>query len=514
MGGPAGFRINLSGIANPSTLYVPETQPAVWSEITVTALHNNGTPAADFDIIFEDGGYGYFDTPEGLKISVRDTTNASGVAQVTYYIPAGASVRSTVMTSVKVTLVDDGRFDNPLALIYDIIPIRIIPYRQEGVIIHGRVTTPAGNGVEGVVISLAGADGNVSGVAITRPSGSYEFLVASGWYGTIAPNATGYTFVPTSYPFPETAPIVVDMMNLDFVANFAGGNTLAADVQSWNALMGGDSQMVNVYNATGDAAIGYSVVPDSTWLHISPTSGTTPGSFTITADANTTGLPRNGNVIITATDTQASSITIPVSQNGSAGTPTLTTDITTLNVDSAASTTTINVYNSTTTTSINYIVTSNATWITDLKSSGNTDDTIAITVEVNGEGARSGTVTLTPTTPGVTGTVTITVNQLAAPLLQTEFSSYFLGQGVGESTRIYVSASDGSSRDFEVQENGASWLGIALPASGTTATPSNFLFITTQTANNTGSNRTGTIIIKATNGDAQSVSVTVTQSRI
>ena len=56
----AGFRISLSGTANPSTLYVPETGQPVFSEIIVRALNSNGTPAAGFDVIFREGLYGYF----------------------------------------------------------------------------------------------------------------------------------------------------------------------------------------------------------------------------------------------------------------------------------------------------------------------------------------------------------------------------------------------------------------------------------------------------------------------
>ena len=62
--GPAGIRIILSGTANPSTLYVPRTEPAVFSNIRVTALNNNGTPAANKDVIFQENGYGYFENYE------------------------------------------------------------------------------------------------------------------------------------------------------------------------------------------------------------------------------------------------------------------------------------------------------------------------------------------------------------------------------------------------------------------------------------------------------------------
>jgi hypothetical protein len=507
----AGFRIFLSGTANPSTLYIPETQPAASSIITVRALHNNGSAASGYTIVFQDFfGKGYF---EGLKVSDVRVTDANGIAQITYYIPPAANVRGTSTGEIKATLVDDGRLDNlPISDIYDVIPIRVIPYLDQGVLLHGHILTPSGNGVGDITVFLQGADGNVSGVAVTRPSGSYEFFVPFGWYGTLAPSSEAYTFTPASYEWTSDNPVRQDYDNLDFVAIFEGGNTLVTDVVTWEVGAEGGTQLVNVTNSTGDAVIPYSVTPDSPWLSVSTSSGATPGSFTIIADANTTGADRSGTITVTATGTANSSVTITVNQKGNevSGDARLAADITSISAENAGGDTTVNVYNSGSAEAIDFIATTSDSWITVDKTSGSTDTTVIVTVAPNAvTSTRTGTVTLTPTSTGVTNTVTITITQAASPTLIATPDNVFLGQHVGDTVRIYFSASDGSSIDFDVQQ-GITWINISIPPIPLTNTTDNFIDISTGQANTTGSNRTGTIWISSTR--APSIAITVTQS--
>ena len=400
----AGFRIALSGTANPSTLYVPEAQPPRNSQITVRALHNSGEPAEGFQVIFQVGAVGYLND---FKTSIVESTDSRGMVYATFFLPPSVNVKASIFTNITVTLVDDGRLDSTTAAVEDVIPIRIVPFMTQGIIIHGRITTPAGNGVGGISITLAGgAFGVGDAITVTRHSGSYEFYVPAGWYGTITPTSASYSFIPTSYVFDITAPVISDIDNLDFVAIFAGGETLAADITVWNdvPIIGG-TQAVNVYNSTGDAPIGYIVIPDSPWVHVSPNSGTTPGGFTITVDENTTGAVRSGSITISATDTSATSITITINQLGgeAPNDARLAVDLETLNLPWETNAVTVNVYNSTTSHSISYIVTSipDNDWIAVSATSGTTPTTLTITVLDNYEGARTGQVILTPTSIGV-----------------------------------------------------------------------------------------------------------------
>jgi hypothetical protein len=485
----AGFRIALSGTANPSTLYVPETGQPVFSEIIVRALNNNGTPAAGFDVIFREGVYGYFNN---YRNTVIDTTDSQGMAQATFFLPPGANIKADVMTNVIVTLVDNGRLDDPLSAVEDIIPIRLVPYVSQGIIIQGRITTPSGNGVEGVTVTLDGDIGLADGVTVTRPNGKYEFYVAAGWYGTITPSSPAYTFIPDSYIFDASAPILGDIYNLDFIAMFSSGDTLATDITTWDDVpIEGGTQVVNVYNGTGDASIGYFVIPDSNWIHVSPNSGSTPGSFTITVDENTTGADRDGTITINATDSAAPSVTITISQLGGEvpSNARLAVDLQTLNLPWETTAVTINVYNSTTSDSISYIVTSipENDWITTSKTSGTTDDTLTITVLNNMEGARTGQVILTPTSIGVSNTVTITVNQEAGPSLALDIVTKSVGVG-GETFSVTVTnPTNNEAAAFTVTSN-ETWLSFT-PTSGNTPTGVSI----TVNANGTGQVRTGVI---------------------
>lgn len=511
MHSPAGFRISLSGTANPSTLYVPENQPAVSSRITVRALNNDGTAAANYNVVFEEsGGYGYF---QGYEISVVRTTDGNGVAWIDYFIPSGAGVTSTVMTNIRATLVDDGRLDNiPLSQIYDIIPIRIIPYTQQGILLEGYILTQGGNGVEGIIVALEGTDTNISGVDITRTNGRYKFYVPGGWYGSIIPSAVSYSFTPISYIFTENAPVYADRTDLDFIALFATGNTLATDVNQYDAPVEGGTQPVNVYNPTGDVSIGYSVFADTPWINLSTNFGSTPGNFTITVEENLTGLDRTGTVTITATDTVNSSVTITINQasNEVPSGATLAADITTLNVDYPTSDTTINVYNSTTSDSIAYLITPNVNWLTVSKNAGSTADSFTLTVDDNYGVARTGTVTLTPTSTGVTNTVTITVNQEAGPSLAVTPGNYSALAAGGETFTVTVTNPTNSDVVEWIADTDTTWLGFfPNPVPPTGFTGGSFT-VEIQTANPGTATRIGVVTVYLVVGGVQNTDVTAT----
>jgi hypothetical protein len=508
----AGFRISLSGTANPSTLYVPETGAPVFSQIRVRALHSNGSPAQGFDVIFREGLYGYFNN---FKNTVLDTTDSQGMAEATFFLPPGANIKADVMTNVIVTLVDNGRLDSSLSAVEDIIPIRLVPWALQGVTIRGRINTPAGNGVEGITVVLDGDIGLTDAIAVTRPNGSYEFFVAPGWYGTITPNSSDYTFIPELYTFDQTAPITYDIYDLDFIAIFAGGETLATDVTQWNDVpIAGGTQVVNVYNGTGDAMISYFVVPDSNWIHVSPNSGETPGSFTITIDENTTGADRSGNITVSPTNFSTSSVTIAINQLGGEvpSDARLAVDLQTLNLPWETTAVTINVYNSTTSDAISYIVTSipENDWITTSAASGTTPAALTITASNNLGEARTGQVILTPTTIGVSNTVTVTVNQEAGPSLELDITTKNVAVG-GEPFSVNVTNPTNSEAvNFTIASN-ATWLTFT-PTSGNT--PAGISI--TVTANGTGQIRTGVItftgaIPNVPTADQPKVTLTITQ---
>lgn len=500
MTGPAGFYISLSGTANPSTIYISSSGGEAWADIIVRALNNDGSPASGYDVIFQDGGYGYF---EGFRVSATRRTDAAGMAQMRYYIPSTANIKATIMTNISVTLINNGRLDGVLSEVNDVIPVKIVPYLTQGIIVHGNVVTAVGNGVPDITIVLDGADGNMDSVTVTRESGSYEFYLPPGWYGTITPSSGSYTFSPAFYEFTSATAIVSDIDGLDFVASFGSGQNLAADVTSWSVPREGGTQVVNITNSTGDSAISYTVLPNSEWIHVSTGSGTTPGSFTITVDENMTGASRSGQVTVTATDIQGSTVTISITQESDQahGDSRLAVDIPFINAPGEGLLDfLVNVINSTTEDAISFIVTKSHDWFTvDPSSQGTTTQVLNIDVEANTGAARTGTITLTPITTGVPNTVVITINQEAGAsiALSTYDETIPASVGAGYSFTVYVTNPTTSDIINWVATNSDAWI-TASPTSGTTGGGS--FTVTIQTDNPSSNIRQGVITITGSNG--------------
>ena len=221
MTGPAGFRIILSGIANPSTLYTTNNGSLLTSVINVRATNNDGSPAVDKNIIFEQyvdsNIYGYFDNNYNAAVG---KTDGQGNVQKTFKIPYGNYIQGNSTITIKVTLSDSGRLDNSLSEIYDLIPLKLISRGgenpEEGDIkICGRVVTNEGAALQGVYVDFTQG---VAGPVITRVSGSWDVLVPSGWSGYIIPTKSGYHFNPESY-FVENVNAPISDINFIAIAD-------------------------------------------------------------------------------------------------------------------------------------------------------------------------------------------------------------------------------------------------------------------------------------------------------
>jgi hypothetical protein len=97
--------------------------------------------------------------------------------------------------------------------------------------------------------------------------------------------------------------------------------TLAISSTSWApAAAGVTSSAISVTNSATTSVIAYTVSSSQTWLTVSSASGSTPGSFTMTASANT-GSARSATVTVTATTAgvTGSPKTITVSQAAGTG---------------------------------------------------------------------------------------------------------------------------------------------------------------------------------------------------
>lgn len=426
----ASYRI-LSGTANPSTLYVPRTNSTVSSHITVTATNNDGTPVAHKNVVFQAGNYGYFD---GNQISdVRETTD-NGVAEINFYIPSSAAISTTETVYITATLVDDTAIESAYSQVSNYIPIVVIPYIDKGFLITGHVYTQALVGIGEVVVQLLGADGHASGTTVSLlPSGVYEFYVSPGWYGTIqagtgstdTETALGvgwagitasddYTFTPTSYTIGS---VTTNVYNQDFIAtSITNVDKLSTDILIWDAPNDGGSQLVNVYNLSQEAQIAYVAIPDSNWLTVSPSSGTTPGNFTMTADENTTTATRSGKVTISATNTTSTEVVITVNQLISDVTPSLAATPADIYVPASGNVKyTVTVSNPTTDDVLNWTLDCDATWIGLKPTSGDTMHNDEFEVKVQGANPdttdRVAKIYITATYTGGTAVAIVKVRQ-------------------------------------------------------------------------------------------------------
>lgn len=384
--GPAGFRILMSGNANPSSLHVPESGLSISSLITVTALDNSGRPIAGRNIIFQEGVYGYF---ENFKLSDVKTTNSSGVVQIYYYIPAAFPITHNATAVITASLVEDGSTNGQYSGASANIPVIIVPYTQAGYFLGGKINSSSYTGIEGVVVSLEGASGYISGVTVSKSDGSYGFSVPYGWVGTISPDSTSNEYLPKEYAFTSSGPVKTDYTSLDFIATTL--LTLAVDTNAINATGLGYKATVNVYNSSSSDAIDFVVIPLDDWLTTSLTSGATNGSFDITVAPNTTGASRTGTVRVTATTSGAigSPQDIVVTQEKTSATIAVSPSTLTFTADSKGESKSVIVLNPTSSDilywNLDLTNSSNTTWLTYSPGSGNTNSTFTVTMQANND---------------------------------------------------------------------------------------------------------------------------------
>jgi hypothetical protein len=300
--GNSGFKIFLSGTADPSTLYVPFNAPAVYSFITVRATNGDGTPVAFNNIVFQQFGdalYGYFGNK---KLSMTSRTNENGMATITYNIPAGTDITSDMTMYVKATLVDDNRVDNSIAEYTDMIPIKLIAYEQQQVVlIRGKVKLEDGSTLTGAII-----EGTNNGGVVICGSNGYKLTVPLGYSGTVTPTLNNYSFYPSSYTYDT---LTTTMYDQDFIAVPTSFNIMVSPGSvtfdnTVNNTDGVDTVEITFSVSTTNSITAYILRTDD-WIYTSAdvitTSGSTPNAATFyvgTSQANTIGANRIGTVFI------------------------------------------------------------------------------------------------------------------------------------------------------------------------------------------------------------------------
>ncbi|TLY16885.1 MAG: hypothetical protein E6K69_03110 [Nitrospirae bacterium] len=272
-------------------------------------------------------------------------------------------------------------------------------------------------------LTLSPASGTAPGTATATVSTSG--LTAGIYNGTITVTATGATNTP------QTLPVTLTVTAAPVPPTIG----LSPTSLSFTGVQGGTNpanQTLNLTN-TGGSTLNWSVSDTATWLTLSPTSGTAPGSAT--ASVNLTGLTAgtyNATITVTATGATNTPQTVPLTLTVTAAPPTIGLSLTSIlftGVQSGANPTNQTLsFTNTGGGTLNWSVSDNSAWLTlspasgtvpgsttmSVNTSGLTAGTYNATITVTATGAtntpRTVPVTLTVTAPPTSGTATLTWN--------------------------------------------------------------------------------------------------------
>jgi mannan endo-1,4-beta-mannosidase len=262
-------------------------------------------------------------------------------------------------------------------------------------------------------------------------------------------------------------------------------NNLTVAPTSLSFVSGASSSPVTV-----TANVSWTVTDNQAWLTASPASGTSNGSFTVSATANTGTAARSGTVTVTGGGLTR---TIAVTQAGSTANN-LTVSPTALSFASAASSAPVTV-----TANTSWTVTDDQTWLSAAVASGTNNATFNVLVTANtGTASRSGTMTVAG--GGITRTLSVTqAGQSTTNTLNLSTTSLALGSAASSGTFSITANVAWAVTDDQ------SWLSVT-PASGTNNAT---VTVNATTANTATASRTGTVTV---NGGGITRTVTVTQA--
>jgi len=353
-------------------------------------------------------------------------------------------------------------------------------------------STIAGNGSQPLTIGL---------VFIPSTPGTY-----SGAIKITATTASGSVL-----DSPVTIPVTLQVT--------AGTLTPSPALLSFTQTLGGGApptQTITVSSSTGTAlTFSASATSSSTapWLSVTPTSGTTPTTLTVTANGsslNPSATPYTGEITLTAPGAAPVNVPVTLTVNGGtiSATPTTLT-FTQAAGGSAPAAQTISV--SGTPASLSFAAsaatTTGGNWLTVSPASSTTPGTVSVTVSAGtlAVGTYNGTVTITST--GATGSpisIPVTLNVVTAQTLTVSPATLTFAAITGQPSPSAQTASVSSSSSgtaftaTATTASGGTWLTVT-PASGVTPAQ---LTVSVSTQTLVAGNYTGTITVNSPNAVA------------
>jgi hypothetical protein len=294
-----------------------------------------------------------------------------------------------------------------------------------------------------------------------------------------------------------------------------GAQSLAVDKSSLSfSAQQGAAPVSQTLTVTGSSnGLAFNASSSASWLKVSPTSGNTPASLTVTADPTGLGV---GVVQANITIAGFNSLIIPVTftisgVNGQ----TLTADRTSLvfigqvgGAITAAQTVTI----SSATSGQPFTVQTNASWLKVTPTSGSTPTTLSVTADPTGLAASTlnATLTISSTSNTLQIPVSFTIGALGVSPQSIQFL-YTLNGSFPTAQNLSLSGNAVGFTAAPSTTTGGSWLQV-FPTTGTTPTTLSVIVNTAVLPNLAAGTYNGTITITATNQAPIAVPVTLTVS--
>jgi len=408
----ATITITGAGVTTPVTVTVSQCP-------TVTPTNQNVTCAAGTTsfTVNANSTWTVSESVSWLSVSPASGTN-NGTLTVTYDANTGAARTGTIsvtfpdLPAVSVTVTQAA-----------VCTLTVTPANQT-------VTNPAGTTTFTITTTCAWTvSESVSWLSVSPTSGTGNGTITVTYDANTGAQRVGT--ITVSVPCATSVPVTVTQ----------GGCTLSVTPANQNVTCAAGTTTFSITSACA-----WTVTESTSWLSVSPTSGTGNGTITVTYDANSTGASRtSGSIVVTVPGVTPYGVTVTQS-------PCCTVTVTPANqnVTATAGTTTFSVI--TTPTATAWTVADNATWLAVSPSSGTGNATITATYSANNTGAsRTAIITVTgcetkTVTVTQAGTRTITVASQnpasGVPITVSPADNSGNTNGTTQFTRVYNDATN------------------------------------------------------------------------
>jgi hypothetical protein len=314
--------------------------------------------------------------------------------------------------------------------------------------------------------------------------------LSAGTYNTsITITATGATNSPQTIPVSLT------------VSPAAPSLTVGSTSLTFSATQGASNPAAQSVSITSN--VGWTVSEAISWLTVSPASGSSNGTLSVTVDTATASLGTNTGTITVTGGGLTRSVNVTLTLN--APSPTLTLGSSSLTFSATQGASNPAGQSLSITSNVGWTVSEAISWLTVSPTSGSNNGTVTVTVDTTtaAVGANAGTITVTG--GGLTQTVNVTLTLTAASTtLNVAPASLTFTATQGAANPASQTLAVTSNANWSVSDNVA-WMSVS-PASGSN---NGTVTVSVNTATATVGTNTGTITVTG-GGVTKTVDVTLT----